>query len=165
MKPITSLATSLAVTVIILMGLGFLASKVAVSNQDDVVSVAESDQAAEVVGMEIVIIGIRNDAGKVVVAVFDRARPFEAYEYERAIEYGEFDAVEGGVHIPLPGLRSGPYAVSLFHDENDDDDFNMDGDYPLEGYGTSGARDAYHEPTFEEASVDGGQVVIQMYYP
>ena len=99
--------------------------------------------------------------------MFNKAQPFEVYDYDRATEYGEFDASEavgGAARLSFPRLRSGPYAVSLFHDENRDYDFNMAGDWPLEGYGTSGAKNAYDEPTFEDASVTPGRVIVQMYY-
>ena len=166
MKPVTSVSGSIIVTVAIIFSLGFLASTMA----GDPTSAADQfDQAngESVQGLEIIIAGIRNDKGRIIFAVFDRAEPFEAYDYDRAIEYGEFDAdraVQGAVRIPLPNLDDGPYAVSFFHDENNDYDFNMDRGWPLEGFGTSGADDAYDEPTFEEASIIGGRVIIQMYY-
>ena len=174
MKPITSLTGSLLTTLAIILALGFVASRVSVSTaapiaKTDLYDRNEDGSGAEVVGLEIVVTGIRNDKGRIIVAVFDKTRKgaFEEYDYDRAIEYGEFDAnkaVRGAVRLPFPRLRSGPYAVSLFHDENKDYDFNMDGDWPLEGYGTSGAKNAYHEPTFDEASIEGGRVTVQMYY-
>ena len=172
MKPFVSLAGSLVATLAIVIGLGFIASQVPVSTAAAPPEVTEVGGAnpvadAEVVGLEVVVEGIRNEKGRVIVAVFDDPMAFEAYDYDRAIGYGEIDvdtATQGTVRLPFPELTSGPYAVSLFHDENNDYDFNMDGEWPLEGYGTSGAKDAYDEPTFEEAAVDGGSVIVRMFY-
>ena len=167
MKPVTSIAGSIIVTAVIVFALGFLASIFAGAPTIAAANQVDQDIDESVVGLEIIIAGIRNDKGRIIFAIFDRAEPFEAYDYDRAIEYGEFDAdraVQGAVRIPLPNLDDGPYAVSFFHDENGDYDFNVDSGWPLEGFGTSGANDAYDEPTFEEASVTGGQVIIQMYY-
>ena len=130
---------------------------------------AQDDQEAaeEILGLEVIVTDIRNDKGNIVVAVFNSANAFESYDYYRATEYGEIGAdkaIDGMIKLSFRRLRSGPYAVSLFHDENNNDDFDMEGDYPLEGFGTSGARNALHEPTFEEASVDPGRVIIRMYY-
>ena len=41
----------------------------------------------------------------------------------------------------------------------------MEGDLPLEGYGTSGARGPYDEPSFAQAAVDPGAVTIEVHYP
>ena len=40
----------------------------------------------------------------------------------------------------------------------------MDGQVPKEGYTTSGAKDAYDEPTFNRASVTAGKVKVNLFY-
>ena len=171
MKPITGLPASILASIAIIVGLAFIGSKIpdstAATADEDESPAVEQQAAPEVEGLEIIITGIRNDKGKVIVAVFDKAQPFEYYDYDRAIEYGEFPAdlaVQGMAKLPFPDLESGPYAVSFFHDENDNDDFDWSGDWPEEGYGTSGADDAYDEPTFGEAAVPAGRVIIPMFY-
>ena len=129
------------------------------------VSPAQAEE--NIAGLEIIITDIRNDKGKIIVAVFNRSGPYNAYDYEAARKYGEVEAstaVNGIIKLAMPTLDKGPYVVSLFHDENDNDDFDYDDDWPLEGYGTSNAKDAYHEPTFEEASVEPGRIFVKMYY-
>ncbi len=171
MKPITGVPAGILTSVAIIVGLAFVGSRIpdsiAAGADEEASQAAEEAVAPAVEGLEIIITGIRNDKGKVIVAVFDEAQPFEYYDYDRAIEYGEFPAelaVQGMARLPFPDLESGPYAVSLFHDENDNDDFDWSGDWPEEGYGTSGADDAYDEPTFEAAAVPGGRVIIPMFY-
>ncbi|MEM7431486.1 MAG: DUF2141 domain-containing protein [Pseudomonadota bacterium] len=174
MKPVSHLGISLIVSLLIISGLAYGASQLSShaesdsANLPDAVGVSDHGGDTEVQGLEIIVLGIRGDQGKVVAAVFNDKEAFEAYDYDRSIRYGEFKAnkaVKGAVRLPFPRLRSGgPYAISLFHDENNDDDFNYEGDYPTEGWGTSGAKDMWDEPTFEEASVTGGRVIVQMYY-
>ena len=168
MRPITSFVGSVIVTAALLFGLGFLASTIPVMAEDPVESgtVADSkaNPATDAAGVLVEITNVRNDKGKVLVAVFEDVEAFEQYDYERARAYIEVAAEAGTVQAHFPRLNAGPYAISLFHDENEDYDFNMDGVYPLEGYGTSGARDSYHEPTFNEASVGPGRVAVRMYY-
>ena len=171
MKPITGLPTSFIVTVFIIAGLAFLAAKVPVltvataDEARDQTAAEASDQSIE--GLEVIITGIRGDEGKIIVLVFDEAEPYKTYDYTRAVGYGEISAKQftrGMARVSFPELSEGLYAVSLFHDANDDDDFNMNGVWPLEGYGTSGAESAYDEPGFAEAAVPPGIVRITMFY-
>lgn len=179
MRPITSLASSFLATVAIVLGLGFFASKIPVSAaaaiMDDRLpaerSVAETPAATNSgvvkttgAGLHVEITGVRNNKGTVIVLVFDDAVAFAAYDYERAVAFAEIAAATGTVLAEFSDLGRGQYAVTLFHDENGDDDFNTDGMYPLEGYGTSGASGAYDEPTFDEASVDADRISVRMQY-
>lgn len=79
--------------------------------------------------------------------------------------YYEFDAVESGVRLDFDTLTDGPYAIALWHDENGDGQLDMTQGYPLEGYGTSGARDAYDEVPWSRAATEPGLVTVRMYYP
>ena len=171
MKPIKDLPTSILASLAIVVGLAFVAARIPVSTaataDEDQVKSSEAVMDPTVEGLEIIITGIRGDKGKIIVAVFDEARAYETYNYNRAVEYGEFSAkqnMQGMAKISFPELSQGPYVVSFFHDENNDDDFNMDGEWPLEGYGTSGAEDAYDEPGFDRAAVRPGRVIVPMFY-
>ena len=169
MKPMTNMYGCVATTAAFLILCGFMASKIPVSTASEsaggmVVDANEPDAVRSTTGLLVDITNVRNGNGKVVVFVFDDERAFEEYDYERAVAYTEIAAASGRLQAQFSELRAGPYAVSLFHDENDDDDFNMDGVYPLEGYGTSGAGDQYDEPTFEQASSDSGRISVHMYY-
>ena len=160
MKPRTTLASQLVVTVALVLGMGYLASVV-----PEGAGIAQaSDNVADDTGLVIDVTGVRSRSGKVLVAVFDEPVAFQNYDYEGATAFMELAAEAGNVRAHFPELRAGPYAISLFHDENGDYEFNMDGMLPLEGYGTSGARDAYHEPSFEEAAVANGRFTVPLHY-
>ena len=99
------------------------------------------------------------------IFVFDDQSAFDDGDYYSAAGYAEVAADTASLTVSFPELSSGPYAVSLFHDENSDGDFNMSGIYPLEGYGTSGARSRYDEPSFRRAATDARKIPVRMYYP
>jgi uncharacterized protein (DUF2141 family) len=115
-------------------------------------------------GLSIIFDNIRNDTGNIVVMVFADRDAFKAYDITKAASYKEVPAQKGKVKVQFPDLTSGPYAVAAFHDEDKNQDLTMDGEWPTEGYATSGAVDAYDMPTFRKASLSKAHVSISMYY-
>lgn len=169
MKPISNMVSCIGVTAALLLAGSFLASEIPVSVASEMQdrATASTNGPANVLGRSGLIVEItrvRNSNGKVVIFVFDDANAFEEHDYERAAAYAETAAATGTLKAQFPDLPFGNYAVSLFHDENGDDEFNMDGMNPLEGYGTSGARNAYDEPGFERASSDAARISVQIRY-
>ena len=66
--------------------------------------------------------------------------------------------------------ESGEYAISIWHDLNDDGRFSMTDNYQiLDGWATSGTVPVGTEPSFEDAKVSvpgsGANVEIDMMYP
>lgn len=64
----------------------------------------------------------------------------------------------------------GDYAVSVWHDTNDDGIFSMDENYRiLDGYGSSGTPPADSRPTFDDVKITvesfGSTVTVPMNYP
>ena len=165
MKPVTSFIGSLTVTATLLLGLGYLASQIPVSTAAEYSERSGTiDSVTRDTGLQVEITHVRNDQGKVIVLVFDDEGAYNEYDYNRAVAYAETAASTGTVEARFPELDAGPYAIALWHDENGDYDLNMDGDIPLEGYGTSGAKTMYDEPTFRQASVNRGRVAVRMFY-
>ena len=96
--------------------------------------------------------------------VFNDRDAFKAYDADQAVGYREAPARRGRVTITLPELQEGPYAITAFHDEDGDQEFDMDGEWPLEGYATSGASDAHDMPTFRQATIRSAAVTAKMFY-
>lgn len=115
-------------------------------------------------GVTVTFEGVRSSDGQVIVMVFGDREAFKAYDVERAVGYREAPARPGSVTVAFPELQAGPYAIAAFHDEDGDQDFDMDGEWPLEGYATSGASDAHDMPTFRQATIRGATVVTEMFY-
>ncbi|MDG1858773.1 MAG: DUF2141 domain-containing protein [Emcibacteraceae bacterium] len=114
--------------------------------------------------LSITIDGVRNDTGKLIVMVFNSEDAYNNYDYTKAVGFKELPASMGNIKINFPDLNDGPYAVTFFHDENGDYDFNMNGEMPLEGYGTSGASGPYDEVSYENALVPADEVNIKIHY-
>lgn len=116
-------------------------------------------------GLTVNITGIRPGAGKVLVMIFDDKAAWEGFDAQQMVAYREFAPTEHQAEIVFESLTGGPYAIALWHDEDGEGDLDMQAGYPLEGYGTSGARDAYDEVPFSRAAMAPGLVRIKMYYP
>ncbi|WND01858.1 DUF2141 domain-containing protein [Temperatibacter marinus] len=125
-------------------------------------SVDDAELPAE--GVTVTIKGIENSTGKIIVMIFNEKNSYAAYDFNKAVGYREIAPQKGKIMLAFPELKQGPYAVVLFHDENENYDLDMRGDYPLEGYGTSGARDAYDQPSFKKAAQKGPKIVVTVYY-
>lgn len=170
MRTLATASGGLAVTVAILLVCGFLVSKIPVTNAAegnlaDTSNAALSEGVATSSGVQVAISNVKVASGKLMIFVFDDESAFDSYDYYGAAAYAEAAADSDTLQVSFPDLGAGRYAVSLFHDENSDGDFNMRGLYPLEGYGTSGARSQYDEPSFQDASTSLRTIAVRMYYP
>ena len=128
------------------------------------INVATVSRAEPNAHLSLTVANIRNDRGKIIILVFDNAAAYAVYDYEKAAGYGELKATPGSLSYAFPQLDQGPYAVFVFHDENEDYEFHMEQGYPREGYGTSRAKGPYDELNFEEASVGAEHVKVVMHY-
>jgi len=108
--------------------------------------------------------GVRNTNGTVYVMIFDNAAAFMSDDYQRAVGFTELPASVQPISAEFPDLTRKAYAVSVFHDENSNQQFDMNGDDPIEGYGTSRAKNAYDELKFHRARVKPSPIGITMFY-
>ncbi len=115
-------------------------------------------------GLNVIVEGIRNAKGNIVILVFDDARAFDGLDVQSAIDYAQVPSRKGSVSHEFPDLTAGPYAVLLFHDENNDEDLNMTETKFLEGLGSTGAPNPQDMPDFKAASVWPGDVRVRVHY-
>ncbi|MEM7215235.1 MAG: DUF2141 domain-containing protein [Pseudomonadota bacterium] len=115
-------------------------------------------------GLTLKIGGVRNSKGNVVVLIFDNKKAYDNYDYNNAVGYESVRSRKGTVTVKIPYLTKGPLAITAFHDEDGNQDLNMDGEIPTEGYAISGAKDASDLPNFKNASIFSGKVAIRMFY-
>ena len=109
--------------------------------------------AAEAATLRVRVEGFRNLEGTVEFGVWDKPEAFPEYEGRLA---GAFAKVsEDGVVGVFEGLPPGKYAVAVFHDENDNGEFDRGFlGLPLEGYGFSNDAQVFlGPPSFEAAAV------------
>ncbi|MGO1120977.1 DUF2141 domain-containing protein [Rhodovibrionaceae bacterium A322] len=114
--------------------------------------------------LEVTLTGVRNATGNLIVLVYDDRSAFNSYDPDGAVGYREVPARFGDVTIAFAELTEGPYAIAAFHDEDGNQDLTMAGDWPVEGYATSGAKDEYDLPTFSSAAIAQGKISIPLFY-
>lgn len=110
--------------------------------------------AAQAADLTVEAAGIRNNAGSVFVIVYNEARAFRSDRIDKAFAVASMAIPGERARITLHDVPPGSYAVSLFHDENKNGDFDMRRGVPKEGYGISNSRDRFDEPDFARAAVN-----------
>jgi uncharacterized protein (DUF2141 family) len=109
--------------------------------------------------------GVRNDKGQVLCALFSSAADFPKHA-ERAIARSKSAIADGHAMCEFAGVVPGTYAVSVFHDENNNGklDTNFIG-MPKEGVGASNnAKGHMGPPKFDAAAFRfaGGRLDINI---
>jgi uncharacterized protein (DUF2141 family) len=97
--------------------------------------------------------GVRSSDGTVRIALYDGDQGFPKKGKPVAVQAQ--NAASGNLVFVFPGLQPGSYAVTLFHDENGNEelDSNLFG-IPTEGYGFSNdARGSMGPPSFTDAAI------------
>lgn len=107
---------------------------------------------------------VRSDKGLIKLAVFDSAEGWNGKS--KAVAGQGAAAHEGSLSFHFKDLAPGTYAISVMHDENNNDtlDSNFMG-MPIEGYGFSNDPQVMRKATFEEASftVDAKDTTIELH--
>jgi uncharacterized protein (DUF2141 family) len=102
--------------------------------------------------LSVTVDGFRSDTGHARVAVFKDARGFPD-DGSAAMRRVVASIKDGKTQVRFDGLPFGDYAVSMFHDKNDDGKLNKKlFGIPKEGYGVSNnIVHATRAPKFTEA--------------
>jgi len=116
-------------------------------------------------GLTVHLDGVQDRGGKLVVIVFADEAAFAAYDVDRAVAYEEVAAKAGRTTLRMPWLRAGSFAVSVWHDANGNRALDMKGEWPTEGYGTSGRVGKWDTPAWSAAAVPPGEVAVRVHYP
>lgn len=111
---------------------------------------------------------IRGTSGRLIMALYDNAQSYKAMNGKAAYATAAIRPIEGKAHVRFGMLPPGKYAVIVFHDGNNNGQFDFKGEMPQEGYGISGAKHALDEPSFRQAGVavpvGEHQVSVKMHY-
>jgi uncharacterized protein (DUF2141 family) len=115
--------------------------------------------------IHVEIMGIRNDKGQVLCALFSSATDFPK-KSDKAVAHAASDISQGHAICEFAGISPGTYAVSVFHDENSNGklDTNLMG-IPREGVGASNsAKGHFGPPKFEAAAFQfsGGRLELKI---
>lgn len=101
--------------------------------------------------LTIEVSGIRNAQGNILVVLYDEPQAFAAQDWTRAAASLQLRAREETTRFTIHDLAAKPYAVAVLHDENGNNDLDVSGDMPTEGYAFSQGAGRNDAPSFEEA--------------
>jgi uncharacterized protein (DUF2141 family) len=113
----------------------------------------ETRSAEATASLTVHLTELRNDKGRVAVALFDSKDAFP--DQTKALQGKIVRSKAGKAMVKFSNLRPGVYAVAVLHDENSNNrmDFNFVG-MPLEGYGFSNDAAVWlGPPAFGSAAV------------
>jgi uncharacterized protein (DUF2141 family) len=120
---------------------------------------------AAALDLKLIVAGVRSSTGSIMIGLYDSEAHYES-ALKNASEVGLLNetsrlvgismrAIRGTQSVVFTGLAPGPYAIIVFHDENDNGklDTNFFG-VPVEGYGFSNnAKAIFGSPAFDEVAV------------
>jgi uncharacterized protein (DUF2141 family) len=131
-------------------------------------SAARAEQPQSPAPMNIIhvdVIGLRSSAGKVGCALFASPAGFPR-DSKQALKRMRV-AIDGGhARCDFAGVSAGTYAVTTYHDENDNHKFDSTWlGIPKEGYGFSGnVHPKLHAPSFDDTrfKYPGGEMTLEI---
>lgn len=102
--------------------------------------------------INVVINNVTSDKGKVYFALYDSENNFNNKNF---LKDAVAEIENGTVSVTFNGLDSGTYAVTCFHDSNNNGkmDFQANG-MPLEDYGVSNNVMSFGPPQFDDAKFE-----------
>ena len=118
--------------------------------------------------LRVDVTGLRSGGGEVHLAVF--ATPATFPRSDAMLAEAIVRAKAAGVHWVFSGLKPGTYALAIYHDENENREFDRGFlGIPLEGFGFSNdAQVFFGPPDFADAAVTvpgkGVRITIRMTY-
>ena len=114
--------------------------------------------------IRVTIDGISNGGGKLNVVAYDDASAFAQHDFLAAAGLAETAAQRGSVELELTVKGTGPYALFVHHDEDNDKHVDMSNGKPLEGVGYSGWIDPYRAPSFDESAIVENSARVRLTY-
>lgn len=117
-------------------------------------TLAPNVQAARAEEIKVSFLGLRNENGEILVALFDSAEGFPV-QTGQAIASAKLPARSWREGVAFRNLRPGRYAVIAMHDE--DDNGKMTKTFlglPAEGFGISNNPTLFGQPRFRQAAFD-----------
>ena len=114
-----------------------------------VLALMASPAQAQENNLSVELTGLQASEGKLYISV----QKEEDYKAQRG-HGGVFEVTEAGNETYSFSVPTGDYAVSIWHDIDNDGKFSMDENWiPTDGWGMSGTPSTDKEPTFAEVKV------------
>jgi uncharacterized protein (DUF2141 family) len=118
------------------------------------IQLMESTQVKETPSLTLKVTELRSKQGLVHFALFSNADGFPT-DTAKALKTGRFPVSEIPLNITLKDLPYGRYAVTVFHDENSNGEFDRAFGLPKEGFGFSDNPSVWKgAPKFQQADFE-----------
>ena len=123
--------------------------------------------AGETGSLKVLVEGAQAGQGPLYVSVQSR----ETYMKWTGESGGVYQDIAGGSLVyTYDDLPEGEYAVSLWHDTNNDNSFTMDENFiPQDGWGNSATQHIQGQPSFDDVKIlvtaRGATATVKMIYP
>jgi uncharacterized protein (DUF2141 family) len=103
--------------------------------------------------ISIKMTGIKPNVGILNVAIFDNAEAFDKFIMKDAFVRLLVKPVSNEIRITFHDVPKAWYAISIYHDENLNDKFDMGFLGPKEGYAFSDHWKGFGKPSFKKAAI------------
>lgn len=103
--------------------------------------------------LNISVTDFKSQEGKLNVAIFNSEQNFD--DKTNWVLAAEYDVASATVDVQIKNLPSGEYAVSVYHDKNDNNELDQNFlGIPTEGFGFSNnAMGTFGPPSFDQAKI------------
>ncbi len=101
----------------------------------------------------IIIREIKPKVGTIRLTLFDNPLSFKKRDYQVAFAALEIKSKSSELRITFHDIPVGKYALSIHHDENDNDKMDKEFLFPKEGYAFSDHWSGIGAPSFDEAAL------------
>ncbi len=109
------------------------------------------DATSEGITISVTIPNISGDKGKVYFALFDSVEKFNQRE---ALQSAQGEIEDGKTKVFFNEVPEGIYAITCYHDANDNKQMDFDGYMPIEDYGSSNNPTNFGPPQFEASKFE-----------
>lgn len=111
------------------------------------------------VTINVNIPNISGENGKVYFALFNSKDGFNQRE---AFQIAQGDIIEGNTTVHFTDIPTGEYAITCYHDANDNKQLDFDGYRPVEDYGSSNNPTNFGPPQFEASQFEVNDVDLNL---
>ncbi len=124
---------------------------------------------AQAYNLRVIAKGLKNDKGKVQIAIYNKDGTIPDKEQNRYYKMKRVSIHNKTAQAVFTNLPNGRYAVSVYHDENDNHKIDKGLIMPIEGIGLSNYKSVnlFHLPNFKNASFllnHNSKVIIKLIY-
>ena len=119
----------------------------------------DTDNLESGISINVNIPNISGENGKVYFALYNSKAGFNQRE---PLQIAQGDIIEGKTSVHFTKVPKGEYAISCYHDANDNKQLDFDGFMPIEDYGSSNNPTNFGPPQFEASQFEVNDVDLNM---